>query len=46
MTSLFPTYTHTSSQASLDEPTQMIVVHHAKPNQLQSKALLLAEKVN
>ena len=33
------------SQASLDEPTQTIVMHHTKPNKLQSQALLLAEKV-
>lgn len=32
-------------QASLDEPTHSIVMHHAKPNKLQSQALLLAEKV-
>ena len=33
------------SQASLDEPTHSIVMHHAKPNKLQSQALVLAEKV-
>ena len=32
-------------QASLDEPTQMIVMHHAKPNKLQCQALLIADKV-
>ena len=33
-------------QASLDEPTQMIVMHHAKPNKLQCQALLIADKVS
>ena len=32
-------------QASLDEPTRTIVLHHAKPNKLQCRTLLLAEKV-
>jgi len=32
-------------QASLDEPTQMVVMHHAKPSKLQCLALLLADKV-
>lgn len=31
--------------ASLDEPTQMIVMHHAKPNKLQCQALLIADKI-
>eukprot|EP00731_Ephydatia_muelleri_P022471 Em0015g54a len=31
--------------ASLDEPTQTIVLHHAKPSKVQSQAILLAEKV-
>jgi translation initiation factor 3 subunit C len=31
--------------ASLDEPTQCIVMHHAKPTKLQSLALNLAEKI-
>lgn len=31
--------------ASLDEPTQTIVLHHAKPSKVQSQAILLAEKI-
>lgn len=31
--------------ASLDEPTQSIVLHHAEPSNLQSLALNLAEKI-
>ncbi|XP_011403348.1 PREDICTED: eukaryotic translation initiation factor 3 subunit C-like [Amphimedon queenslandica] len=31
--------------ASLDEPTQCVVMHHAKPTKLQSLALNLAEKI-
>lgn len=31
--------------ASLDEPTQTIVLHHAKPSKVQSQAILLSEKV-
>ena len=33
------------TQASLDEPTQTVVIHHASPNKLQCQALLLADKV-
>ena len=33
-------------QASLDEPTRTIVLHHAKPNKLQCQTVLLAEKVD
>ena len=29
----------------MDEPTQMVVMHHAKPNKLQCLALQLADKV-
>ena len=32
-------------QASLDEPTESVVLHHAKPTALQNLSFILAEKV-
>jgi hypothetical protein len=34
------------SQASLDDPTQTVVMHRSEPSRLQSLALQLADKVN
>lgn len=36
----------THSQASLDDPTQTVVMHRSEPSRLQSLALQLADKVN
>lgn len=33
------------TQASLDDPTQMVVMHRSEPSRLQSLALQLADKV-
>ena len=33
------------SQASLDEPSRSVAIHHAKPSSLQSVTLHLSEKV-
>ena len=33
------------SQASLDEPTQTVIMHRTEPSRLQSLALQLSEKV-
>lgn len=32
-------------QASLDEPSHSVAIHHAQPTSLQSLTLLLSEKV-
>lgn len=34
------------SQASLDDPSQTVVMHRSEPSRLQSLALQLADKVN
>ena len=39
------THSSTPPQASLDEPTQTVVIHHVSPNKMQCQALLLADKV-
>lgn len=33
-------------QASLDDPTQTVVMHRSEPSRLQSLALQLADKIN
>ncbi|KAF3855655.1 hypothetical protein F7725_016378 [Dissostichus mawsoni] len=39
------TYLFTYSSASLDQPTQMVVMHRTEPTSLQNMALQLAEKL-